>query len=249
MAIKSRWQISTPELSLQTFVFGSPNAPLGDGMAYIDASRPDTHFLTFETFRLWSKRLAVGLQKAGLQQGDRVLIFSNNHIFYPVAFMGILMAGGIFTGANPTYVARELAHQLRDSGAEFLLTVDTSLQVGLEAASLAGLTHDRTFIFDDKVLDGTGVTRPGIRNWTSLIASPEEGKDFAWVEPKSPKDTICCLNYSSGTTGVAKGVMITHYNHVANSNQVIYMNTLRPNHQEMAGKDRWLSFLPMSALL
>jgi 4-coumarate--CoA ligase len=247
MPLKSRWSIDIPEQSLPTWLFGSPNGPLQnpDKHVIIDANRPTTHYLTLSTFRLWSKRVAVGLKKAGLQTGDRVLLFSGNNIFFPVVFMGIQMAGGIFTGANPTYVARELAYQLKDSGAKFLICNDVSLDTGLEAAKINGMSKDRVFIFDDLMLEGTGKARLGVRNWNKLIAPQEEGERFVWQDTKTPKATTASLNYSSGTTGVPKGVEITHYNYIANAEQVMALFRLRPDHDERLETERWLGFLPM----
>lgn len=159
--------------------------------------------------------------------------------------MGILMAGGIFTGANPTYVARELAYQLKDSDAKFLIAVDGSLDVAIDATSQIGMSKDRVFIFDDAGFEGTGKGRHGIRNWNTLFGSVEEANRFVWYDVKDPRETICCLNYSSGTTGVPKGVMITHYNYVANGEQVIHLFSLRPDYEERRKTERWLCMLPM----
>jgi 4-coumarate--CoA ligase len=133
--------------------------------------------------------------------------------------MGIVMAGGIFTGANPNFVARELAYQLKDSDAKFLLCTDGSLELGIEAAESIGMGKERVFRFDDELLEGSGTTRLGVKNWATLFESEAVGRRFRWCEPEDPKDAICCLNYSSGTTGVPKGVMITHFNYVANATQ------------------------------
>jgi 4-coumarate--CoA ligase len=155
------------------------------------------------------------------------------------------MAGGIFTGANPTYVARELAYQLQDSGAKFLIAADGSLDVAIDAISQIGMSKDKVFIFDDEVFEGRGKSRNGVKNWNTLFASIEEANQFAWYDVKDPKETICCLNYSSGTTGVPKGVMITHYNYVANGEQVLYLGALHPDHSELLKTERWLCMLPM----
>jgi 4-coumarate--CoA ligase len=157
------------------------------------------------------------LQKAGLKPGNRVLLFSGDNIFFPVVFMGILMVGGIFTGANPGYVARELAYQLKDSEAKFLICADGSLEMGIEAAESIGMSKDRIFRFDDELFEGTGGSRLGVRNWNVLMENEEIGKGFRWYEVQDPKQDTCCLNYSSGTTGVPKGVMITHFAYVANT--------------------------------
>lgn len=89
MTIHSRWNNSIPEGSLQKYVFGSSSGRLSDKPLYLDPERPDTHFLTVNDYRDWSKRLALGLQRAGLQPGDRVLLFSGNNLFFPVVFMGV----------------------------------------------------------------------------------------------------------------------------------------------------------------
>jgi 4-coumarate--CoA ligase len=232
MPIHSRWQIAIPNISLQAYLFRSPTAPLPEEITFYDADRPETHFLTKEAFRLWSLRFAAGLRKGGLRTGDRVLLFSGNNLFFPVAFMGILMAGGIFSGANPSYVARELAHQLRDSEAKFLICADGSLELGIEAAQSIGMSKENIFLYDDELFEGSAKSRLGVRNWVTLIESEEVGKNFNWIEPKDAKDTICALNYSSGTTGVPKGVMITHYSYNANCLQVAHQAKLRANYEE-----------------
>ncbi|TVY54449.1 4-coumarate--CoA ligase-like 7 [Lachnellula cervina] len=247
MPIHSRWQIPLDICSLPTYIFGPPNSqlPTPHKPAFLDASRPDTHFLTHQSFKTWSQRLAAGLQKAGLEPGDRVLLFSGNSIFFPVVFMGILMAGGIFTGANPGYVARELAYQLKDSEAKFLICADGSLEMGIEAAESIGMSRDRIFRFDDELFEGTGGSRLGVRNWNVLVESEDVGKAFGWYEVQDPREDTCCLNYSSGTTGVPKGVMITHFAYVANTTQYAHLHELHPDTVQRNKKAKWLCFLPM----
>lgn len=232
MPLTSRWKLPIDVCSLQTFLFGTPTAPLSDKIAFYDAERPETHNLTYDALRLWSLRFAAGLQKAGLQPGDRVLVFSGNNLSYPAVLLGILMAGGVFTGANPGFVTRELAYQLKDSDAKFLLCADAALESGVEAAQSIGMGKERVFRFDDSMLEGTGTSRLGVKNWNTLIESESVGRNFRWYEPADPKDAICCLNYSSGTTGVPKGVMITHYNYIANTIQFAHLAQLDPNEPE-----------------
>ncbi|TVY68717.1 4-coumarate--CoA ligase-like [Lachnellula suecica] len=247
MPIHARWQLPIDVAPLPNFLFGPPGSQLTTPSkpAFIDADRPETHFLTHQTFKTWSQRLAAGLQKAGLKPGDRVLLFSGNNIFYPVVFMGILMAGGVFTGANPGYVARELAYQLKDSGATFLLCTDSSLEMGIEAAEMIGMSKECIYKFDDELFEGTGKSRLGVKNSNSLMEPEDVGKNFRWHEVADPKDDICCLNYSSGTTGVPKGVMITHYAYVANTIQYGHLGELYPDREERNKRAKWLCFLPM----
>lgn len=217
MPISSRWHLSIPSISLPTFLFTSPTHTLPDKPAFLDAADP-SHFLTHSAFRLYSQRLAAGLIKNGLKPGDRVLLFSGNNMFFPVAIMGIIMAGGIFTGANPGFVERELVYQLRDSGAKFLICGEQSLELGVRAAEEVGLGRENVLAFSDKVEGSGGEGKnvcEGVRSWYELLESEEVGRKFQWNEDIDPKETVCFLNYSSGTTGVPKGVMITHYSKVS----------------------------------
>lgn len=142
MAFKSRWQVNVPDTHLASLLFTSPFHPLSKThRCFSEAANADTRYFTTHDFRLWSQRFAAGLRKSGLQTGDRVLLFSGNDLFFPVVLMGIIMAGGIFSGANPTFVARELAYQLQDSGATYLLCADSSLDTGIEAAKKIGRAH------------------------------------------------------------------------------------------------------------
>ncbi|KKK20729.1 4-coumarate-CoA ligase [Aspergillus rambellii] len=248
MPFTSRWQINIPDIHLASLLFTSPSHPLSKThRCYSEAARPDTHYFTTHDFRLWCQRLAAGLRKAGLQKGDRVLLFSGNDIYFPVVFLGIIMAGGIFTGANPTYVARELAFQLQDSGTTFLICADDRLDTGIEAAQIAGMGKDKVFVFNNAIFDGKGQGKKGCRYWGELIASVEEGGGFTWDELSTPEksDQTLALNYSSGTTGRPKGVEISHKNYTANMLQYNHMFYLNPDWKERSKRARWLCFLPM----
>lgn len=249
MPWKSRWTVDIPQVSLPTYVFGSPTAALPDTPLLIDADKPEKYWLSSSTYRQWCQRFAVGLKKAGLQPGDRVLLFSGNTLFFPVVFMGTIMAGGVFTGANPTYVARELAYQLKDSGAKFLICAEASLDTGIEAADTAGLSRDHVFAFDNgyATFDGAGKGRGNVQHWTRLLASSSESRGFAWEELSSAEELrrTICLNYSSGTTGVPKGVMITHRNYVSNNQGVVRAAQTLPDYDELKKTARWLCMLPM----
>lgn len=248
MPLKSRWSIPIPNTSLPGLIFKSPNHPQSTtGKCYIDTTRPDTHYFTVHDYFLWCKRLAAGLRKSGLKPGDRVLVFSANNLLYPVVFMGIVMSGCVFTGANPTYTPRELAYQLSDSGATYLLCADDALDTGVAAAEAIGMGRDKIFVFNDSIYDGTGEGKKGCPYWGDLFASPEEGERFAWEELPTPEaaDRTLALNYSSGTTGVPKGVQITHKNYVANTLQFTYSAYLDKDHEAKKTTTRWMCFLPM----
>ena len=247
MPIKSRWpSISIPNCHIASLVFKSPTYPLSDTQPlFIDVENPQTRYLTPHSYRLYAQRLACGLQRNGFKKGDRLLLFSGNNILVPMVIMGVVMAGGIFTGANPAYVARELAHQLRDSDATFLLCARPNLEVALNAASHAGFPNSRVYVFDDHA--GNGTSESGCSHWSSLLGSVEEGRRFEWnpcTEPGESDQTVA-LNYSSGTTGLPKGVEITHRNYVANCLQSKSNFDRRKGAEEDLKTERWLCFLPM----
>ncbi|KAB8201217.1 acetyl-CoA synthetase-like protein [Aspergillus parasiticus] len=248
MPYKSRWRVDVPDTHLASILLTSPTALLSKtNRCFLDAERPDTHYFTTHEFRLWSQRFAAGLRKSGLRPGDRVLMFSGNDLFFPVVFMGVIMARGIFTGANPMSVPRELAYQLGDSGATYMICARASLDTGLEAARLVGLSRDRVFVFDNTLYDGHGVGEKACRYWGELVVYPEEGEGFAWDELSTPElaDRTLALNYSSGTKGRHKGVEITHKNYVTNLLQFTYIERLRPNYEAKRARKRCLCFLPM----
>lgn len=210
MPHQSRWQVDIPKCSLPTMILTDPTGPLDDQKpCFLDAARPDTHYFTLSTYRLWCQRFALGLLRSGkFEKGDRLLLFSGNDLFYPVVFLGVIMAGGIFTGANPTYVARELAYQLKDSEAKFLLCADSSMETAFEAAKLVGMPKENVFTFNSAVYDETPPSnrreQNGCRSWGELFATPEDAKTFAWEDLPWPEDACqrtVALNYSSGTTG------------------------------------------------
>ncbi len=192
-------------------------------MAFIDPDRPDTHFLTLADYRLLSKRIALGLLDAGLQPGQRVLLYSGNNVYFPTVFCGILMAGGVFTGASPAFTRGELVHQLRDSGASFLIASEAGLPTALSAAVDVGLPRRQIFIFDSMTTaksntpsPGKAGRRDGVRHWTELLAGNlAQAEAWDWIEPADPAEAMCCLNYSSGTTGLPKGVQTSHAAYVA----------------------------------
>ncbi|KAJ5516497.1 hypothetical protein N7527_008057 [Penicillium freii] len=248
MPYKSRWAIDIPDIHLASLLLKSPTAPLSKShKSYLDAARPETHYLTTHDLRLWSQRFAAGLRKSGLQPGDRVLLFSGNDLFFPVVFLGVIMAGGIFTGANPTYVSRELAYQLQDSGATYLLCARSSLETGLEAAKQANLPPTRIFAYDSSIYDGATAPPNGCADWSDLVASEEAGTAFIWDELNTPtlSSRTLALNYSSGTTGRPKGVEISHKNYVANMLQYCHTASLHPDYKGRLERSRWLCFLPM----
>ena len=146
-------------------------------------------------------RVATALRRHGVKQGDVFAIFSPNLPEYPIAFHAVASLGAINTTLNSLYTPRELADQLKDSGARFLLTVPAFMDRATEA--IKGLPIEEVFVFGEA---------QGATPFADLMSQPAE----AFTVDIDPANDLVALPYSSGTTGVAKGVMLTHRNLVAN---------------------------------
>jgi acyl-CoA synthetase (AMP-forming)/AMP-acid ligase II len=194
--------LEVPEQDVTSFVLERA-AERGDKPALIDgASGRAISYVELDTA---TRALASGLAERGFGKGDALAIYMPNLPEYAVAFHGVARAGGRATTVNPLYTARELEHQLRDSGARILLTVPPFLDVATEAAGAAGGAD--VFVVGEA---------EGARPVTELMGDPEAAPDV----PIDPSRDLAVLPYSSGTTGLPKGVMLTHSNLVANMLQI-----------------------------
>ena len=93
--------LKIPEQDILTYLFDSAD-PLTDSPLWINAARPDS-YLSLRTALQWIKRLAIGLDGLGVKRGDVLMMVSPNHIFVPIAYLGAVGSGRIFSGANPLY--------------------------------------------------------------------------------------------------------------------------------------------------
>ena len=176
---------------------------------------------SFRQLENLTKRVASGLVRRGFQKGDVVCLHLPNLPEYPLAFFGTLAGGGTATTANPAYTSRELAFQLKDCGAKFLVTMPESADLAKEAAQNSG-TVQEVFVIDLKPSDvSAGCTR-----FSELMK--DDGSSLPSSSPTpSTKTDLAALPYSSGTTGLPKGVMLSHYNLVANACQVTLSGLLK----------------------
>ncbi|KAF5636700.1 4-coumarate ligase [Fusarium tjaetaba] len=246
MPIQSRWTTPTPRISLPGWVFGSEQHGLrNEKIAFVDADDP-SNTLTIWEFELYSKRLAVGLQRLGVTSGDRVLVFSENGIFVPCLFFGIIMAGAIYTGATSSSTALELSYQLKDSGAKVLITSTNLIGTAVESAQIVGL--EKSHIFHQNARSPHCKNRPhgSVHSWTELFGPDHEAESFQWFEPPNPETAICCLNSSSGTTGRPKGVEVTHFAYVANGEAHLLLHRLQKEAWSGPYRTRALCFLPLN---
>jgi acyl-CoA synthetase (AMP-forming)/AMP-acid ligase II len=192
-----------PDATLPEFVLERARTYC-DRLALVDG--PSGRALSYSDLEEQAHRCAAGFAARGLRPGDVVGIYAPNVPEYAVAFLGVALAGGTNTTANTLYTAEELAFQLRDAKARFLVTVPAVLDRALAAAAAAGIRE--VFVFGEA---------DGATPFAALLDSRE-------AEPAldtDPAERVISLPYSSGTTGLPKGVMLTDRNLVANALQVI----------------------------
>jgi acyl-CoA synthetase (AMP-forming)/AMP-acid ligase II len=189
--------IDIPELPLPEYLFEHA-AQWPDKAALIDG--PSDRTITYAQLTAAVDGVASGLAARGFKKGDVFAIYSPNMPEYAVAFFGVARAGGVSTTINPLYTANEIRFQLLDAGAKYLVTVPQNLAKARE--SLEGTSVEEVFVFGEA---------EGATPFASLI---REGTPPA-VEIDARNDLIT-LPYSSGTTGLPKGVMLTHHNLVSN---------------------------------
>ena len=168
-----------------------------DRPALIDG--PSGRTFTFAQLSDMIHRFAGGLAARGFGKGDVLGLMAPNIPEYAIVFHGVAVAGGTVTTVNPTYGAEEVRFQLQDAGASMLVTVGAFADTATEAIKGTGI--DAVLTLDGA--EGTG-------NALDLLGDPIE------QVPVDVAEDVVVLPYSSGTTGLPKGVMLTHRNLVAN---------------------------------
>ena len=191
-------------------------ARLPDKTAVIDGDRR----FTYKQLQEYSDRLAATLATLGVSKGDRVGILAPNCVEFVIAFYGIVKVGAIVTTVNSAYREREVAHQLNDSGAEFLI-VDRALRQTADLArdAVPGL---KRLITIESAADPDSF-------WGLIEGAPAAAPSLAL----DPMEDVAVLPYSSGTTGLSKGVMLTHHNLASNVRQLL----VRPGEAAAPGGD------------
>jgi len=190
--------VAIPQTPLTPFVLRRAQE-LAEKPALIDG--PTGRTLTYGQLTAGIHLIAGGLAQRGFKRGDVFAIYSPNIPEYAVAFHAVSLLGGVTTTINPLYTPDELGFQLRDAGARYLLTIPQFMEKAQTAAQRSGIKE--LFVFGEA---------PGATPLASLLQN--EGT----VPPTQidPLNDVVALPYSSGTTGLPKGVMLTHANLVAN---------------------------------
>ena len=178
---------------------------IADKEALIDG--PGEWSLTYGQLERSVYSLGGGLAAGGFARGDVAALIAPNSPWYPVVFHAVAVAGGAVTTVNPTYGAGEIAYQLTDSQATLVFAADMFAPQTREAMDRAGIAGDVVVIDSDSPTQGVPMQ--------SLMGDP-----ITQVEV-DPHSDVVVLPYSSGTTGLPKGVMLTHANLVNNIEQCV----------------------------
>ena len=206
-------------------IFDQSCAQFAERNAYINFDRE----LTYAELDRLSRDFAAWLQSKGIQKGDRIALMMPNILQYPVALFGAMRAGMVIVNTNPMYTARELRHQLQDSGAKAIVVVENFAHVLQKVKGDVPVEH----IITTRIGDLLGFPKGALINFvlkyvkkaippfslpgaTSLNDALREGSRHQYNRVSYTLDDIAFLQYTGGTTGVAKGAMLTHGNLVAN---------------------------------
>ncbi|KAK3676144.1 hypothetical protein LTR78_003894 [Recurvomyces mirabilis] len=193
-----------------------------DEPIYIDALNPKKNSVSARQAKQYVHRLVAGLHAQGLQKGDCVCMHSPNHILYPLVFMGVVAAGGVFAATNPAYTPYEMVHALKIAKVKFVIA-QLDLVKSLEKAMQdVGMSKDKVVVFNP---DGEAAP-DGYKVWSDLISHGE--KDWnRFDDLQTAKHTEAARLFSSGTTGLPKAASLSHYNLVA-QHTLVYESIDRP---------------------
>ena len=185
--------------------------------------------LTFGEIDTLSMALGAWLQGRGLKRGARVAIMMPNVLQYPVAVAAVLRTGFIAVNVNPLYTARELEHQLKDSGAEAIIILENFATTLQRVVAHTGIKHVVVASMGDllgfpKGLIVNFVVRtvrkmvpawslPGHVRFNDALSA---GRSMVLAKPQLAPDDVAVLQYTGGTTGVSKGATLLHHTLVAN---------------------------------
>ncbi|WP_342614256.1 AMP-binding protein [Peribacillus frigoritolerans] len=209
--------------------------------------------LTFREVHESALKFAAYLKSIGLQKGERVAVMLPNCPQGVIGFFGILMAGGVVVQTNPTYTERELEYQMKDSGAKIILAMDILFPRVAAVASRTDIEHIIVTAIKEYLPFPKNLIYPFIqkKQYGIVINVEHEGNHHLFSEIMKRKMTeevtvpidvdndLALLQYTGGTTGFPKGVMLTHKNMLANTkmcNAWLYKNK--------RGEERILAILP-----
>lgn len=218
--VRSRWPaVEVPDVTVPEFLLAHADVR-PDATAVVDG--PSGRTVTYGELRRDVRRCAAGLRARGLRPGDVVAIVAPNGPEWLVACLGAMAAGGVVSGINPLYTADEIAPQLRDHGAPVVVTIPPFLPLVRAAIAAVGGEPDVVVLGEAE----------GATSFGAVLAAGGDGE----LPPGlvDPAHDLALLPYSSGTTGLAKGVMLTHRAIVTNVEQMQTVMGLTPEDRSVA---------------
>ncbi|KAI8639567.1 hypothetical protein BD408DRAFT_445846 [Parasitella parasitica] len=224
--------VPVPNIDLYSFMFNS-----NEFNQTKDLNRPVTidgetgRSLTWNQIRERASCMATGwTENVGLKKGETVAVFAPNQYDHVILYLSLLGAKCTISPGNPAYTEAEFEHQITNCQASALVTVPALLPVLLKITDKIGLPRSRIFLFGDKQVEGC-------RPYSSLSGNKPTITPLQGLDGANDTAFIC---YSSGTTGLAKGVMLTHKNFIA---QVVQTINAEPE-EDYLNDDVILGFLP-----
>jgi long-chain acyl-CoA synthetase len=176
-----------------------------------------------------AKTFAAWLQSVGVNKGDRVAIMMPNCLQYPAALFGTLMAGAVVVNVNPLYTARELNHQLKDSGTVAIVVMNMFARTLQEALPGTAVKNIVVTAMGDMLGGLKGIMISAVMKYAQKMVPPyklpqaitwkkmmSRAKSLRFTPVETGHEDLAFLQYTGGTTGVAKGAMLTHRNVIAN---------------------------------
>ncbi|KIW87279.1 uncharacterized protein Z519_12182 [Cladophialophora bantiana CBS 173.52] len=202
-------RLNIPEKDIFSFLFQREDRPFPEQHPIFQDADTDKIY-TYADIKRMALDFGAGLKaRFDWKKGDVITLFAANDIDSPGVILGTLWAGGVVTPANAGYTARELAYQLKDSGARVVATQYHCLQTAREACKTVGISEDCIVLLGQQ-RDPTG----RVQHYTSIRNT--SGATRYRRNKILPKTDIAFLVYSSGTTGKPKGVRLSHYNLISN---------------------------------
>ncbi|KAF9891528.1 hypothetical protein FE257_003995 [Aspergillus nanangensis] len=169
--------------------------------------------LSFAQVKEHATHLCTALvRQYGLQETDTVSLLSENTIWYPVGMFAVLRAGGRVNGASPAYTVDEMLNALKTAKSKYIMTVPSSITVALAAAKVVGIPRQHIFLLEGEH-EGFTTMRQLLQIGKSY---GKDGQSPIYRIPTGQTNDVCgYLNFSSGTTGLPKAVMLSHRNVIA----------------------------------
>jgi long-chain acyl-CoA synthetase len=208
-------------------LFESNTEKYRDRPAYTNMGRT----ITFGDLERLSRHFGAWLQAKGLAKGARVAVMMPNCLQYPVCLFGILRAGYVVVNVNPLYTARELVHQLKDSGAEAIVILENFAHVLEQVLARTGVKHVVVTALGDLLGAKGALVNFIVRRVKKMVPRWEiaaairfnamlaEGERLALARVAVGHEDVAFLQYTGGTTGLSKGAMLAHRNILANLEQ------------------------------